>query len=568
MLKTEYLVKTIKGFFGQIEIYLVDKSNYIAVPKGYISISMIREDYQFVKNIQAPKVTYAVWFKHFIFPNPINLFYLRKILRYDHIASYSVICSSSLVRAFFKLNRPIVKLTHVLSVTSYQKIVLQNIKIAPQASVLSMIKGVFKPIGFYEENQKRYPSIFKASAFGNTAYIIHNPKMIRHVLVSKNENYIKGNKYKFISYLLGKGLLTSDGEHWLRNRKIIQSSFNRKSIERAFKIMIDKNVDFLSELKDSMTLDVNDFYGVLTLDILTSSIFSFGSRDKVANLRKQIDHYQRHGRFLLKLPINYPKWVIRGKLKKSIDSIKLTVMTIIKQRQESKDIKGDDLLDLMLSLTYEDNKKHMSSKQIRDEVITLLIAGHETTTLAISWAVYEIARNQDLQNLLREEIYLSLIEHKEINHAMLKELKILDSLIYETLRFYPPAFIFSRQAVEEGTIEGYLVPANVDVAINLFGLHRNPNYWKIPNEFIYDRFYKSSIPTKGNPYLMPFGLGSRSCLGSQFALLEIKVVLINLLTSFYLYPKGSVSINPGFTLTPNKKIKVRLERIVTTNETS
>ena len=126
MLKPKNLVKKIKGSFGHIEIFLIDKSHYIAVPRGYISILMIKEDYQFVKNIQSPKVTYAVWFNYFIIPNPINFYFLRKIIRFPHIASYSIVCSLSALGALFKIIRPLIKFTHVMSAHDYQKMILLN----------------------------------------------------------------------------------------------------------------------------------------------------------------------------------------------------------------------------------------------------------------------------------------------------------------------------------------------------------------------------------------------------------------------------------------------------------
>jgi hypothetical protein len=126
MIKPEHLVKKIKGSFGHIEIFLIDESNYIAVPRGYISIAMIKEDYQFLKNIQSPKVTYGVWFHYFIVPNPINIFFLRKIIRFPHIDRYSIICSLYVVRALFNAIRPLLKFTHVMSAHDYQKMILLN----------------------------------------------------------------------------------------------------------------------------------------------------------------------------------------------------------------------------------------------------------------------------------------------------------------------------------------------------------------------------------------------------------------------------------------------------------
>jgi len=436
----------------------------------------------------------------------------------------------------------------------------------PKASLKTALTAVFNPMPFYIINQNLYPDIFSSSLLSFSAYVIHSPEFIKRVLQENYRNYTKGGKYGFIRLLLGQGLLTSDGEHWLRHRRIIQPSFHRGSLEYSRKVMIDETCKLVESLEGNSELNANHYMADLTVNIVGKAMFGLDSEDTIKILRSELDNCRRFGHSLLRMPIEYPEWILKlpifKRLSTSINNVHSTIKTIIEDRAKSKSKEGD-LLDLMIALRYEDTGEPMPVKQIQDELLTLIVAGHETTTLALSWTLYELAKNPLFQEKVRHEIKQIVNSVEELTFDKLNQLNYLGNVINESMRLYPPAYLFARTATEEDWLGPYYVPPGKNIVINLYGLHRNPAIWDTPDVYNPERFSGFDFSGKNRFNFLPFGGGPRGCIGTHFATAEMKIIISAILIKYNITPGNTRPVipKPLFTLNPSEPIKVRLEQI-------
>ncbi|SDX00556.1 Cytochrome P450 [Hydrobacter penzbergensis] len=439
-------------------------------------------------------------------------------------------------------------------------------KLPGKASLRTALTAVVNPMPFYKVNQRLYPDIFSSSLLWFSAYVIHNPFFMKHVLQENHKNYEKGGKYGFIRFLLGNGLLTNNGDDWLKHRRIIQPSFHQKSMGYAWEVMLMETQTLIKSFGDRMVIDLNTEMAILTVNIVGKSFFGMDTQDRVRKLRQELENCQKHGHSLLRMPINYPEWIldipIFKKLDKALKNVHATIDSFIEERNANMGIKND-LLELLMELKYEDTNEKMSFKQIRDEVLTLIVAGHETTTLALAWTFFELSKNKHVQDACRDELTSIVRDAQDLTYEKLNKLTYLTCVIHESLRMYPPAYLFARTAINEDYLGDYYVPAGKNVVINLYGLHRHPEFWSNPHEFMPERFEKFDYSGINKFKFMPFGAGPRGCLGVHFAMTEMKIILCSFLLKYRieLADQSPIYPKPLFTLNPNKHICIRLKNL-------
>jgi cytochrome P450 len=385
---------------------------------------------------------------------------------------------------------------------------------------------------FYANCTEKYGGLFRFRILTFTSYAVTDPELVEQVLVTNRRTYIKGKSWNIMRAFAGNGLLTSDGEDWFKQRRLAQPAFHRSRIEGYGQIMTRLAERYLEGCKPGQTRDIFKDMRKLTLEIACQAFFSSdiaGKDSEVGRIVENAIHeFDLLTRRTLPLPLFLPT-SSNQRYKKALKQLEKVVYRLIAERRSSGTDRGD-LLSMLLQARDEDGSK-LNDKQLKDEVLTLLIAGHETTAVAITWALYLINRHSQVESRLKKEIAETL-KNRTPAISDLPKLKYLDRVIKETLRLYPSFWITVRDSVKESILGGYRIPAGARVCLMPWVTHRNPRYFPEPETFNPDRWtpeFEQNLPRFA---YYPFGGGPRQCIGNSFALTETALVLATLLQKF------------------------------------
>ena len=418
-------------------------------------------------------------------------------------------------------------------------------------------------LGFIER-ARDYGDVVRMRFLYLTAYFLYHPDDIEFVVATNAKNFIKARSLRspLFQRLVGNGLLTSEHDEWKRQRRLAQPAFHRQRINSYGDVMVDYTQRMLGSWKDGEERDIHRDMMRLTLEIVVKTLFNAdvsADADKVGRVLAQIVKPFASQATL--------KWIMDNRLPttthrrfnqdaKEIDNI---VYRIIAERRQSGGDEGD-LLSMLLQAHDEDGSQ-MSDKQLRDEVMTLFLAGHETTALTLSWAWYLLARNPNTERRFHEELQ-EVLGANTPTVADLPRLKYCEMIAKESMRLYPPAFGLGREAIEECEIGGYRMPAKTQVFMFQWATQRDPRYFAEPTEFRPERWteeFSNSLPKYA---YFPFGGGPRFCIGNSFAMMEIILVLATIGQRFRLplAPGHTVSLMPAMSLRPRDGIRVNISR--------
>ena len=396
-----------------------------------------------------------------------------------------------------------------------------------------------------------------------TAHFLYHPADIEYVLVTNAKNFIKSRSLRtpFFRRLVGNGLLTSEGEIWKRQRRLAQPAFHRQRISAYADVMVDYAGGMIADWREGDERDIHRDMMRLTLEIVVKTLFNAdvsGEADKVGQVLSQIAKP-----FASQATV---KWILDNRLPTSthrrfnraareIDEI---VYRLIAERRTSGSDEGD-LLSMLLAAHDEDGSQ-MNDKQLRDEVMTLFLAGHETTALTLSWAWYLLAQNPEAETRFHAELD-EVLGDRLPTVADLARLQYTEMIGKESMRLYPPAYALGREAIEECEIGGYRVPAGAQVFMFQWATQRDPRFFAEPDKFRPERWteeFSSSLPKYA---YFPFGGGPRACIGNYFAMMEIVMLLatVGQRFRFSLVPDHEVSLMPAMSLRPANGIRVKVE---------
>ena len=358
---------------------------------------------------------------------------------------------------------------------------------------------------------------------------------------------------------MGYGLLTSNGQLWLKQRRLIQPAFHKQKLEKLIEIISSTVKEELLKIKTNEFIDVYPIMNELAFNVVAKSLFSFSS-DKETLRRLQFIIAELQDFIVKELRQPHKRWwlnltgQVKKKLKLSKESRQL-ILNIINKRRESNET-HDDLLDMLLAVTYEDDGSVMSDEQLIDEILILFVAGHETTANALTFATYLLANNTQYIAQIREES--KEIQDTSLSIGSLAQLPVAKAVVDETMRLYPPAWITDRVAVEDDDLGKYQIEKGAIIGISFYEIHRDPRHWNNPNDFFPERFVGEEAK-KHSKYYYPFGAGPRMCIGNNFAIYEMLLTLVNLLNNFDLESSDEeMYINPLVTLRPvNAKVKFK-----------
>jgi cytochrome P450 len=392
-----------------------------------------------------------------------------------------------------------------------------------------------------------------------SSYFFAHPNDIESVLVTHYRSFTKGLGTRANPELFGNGLLTSEGEFWLRQRRLSQPAFHRTRVAGYADIMAHEAEHMLDGWRDGEELDLHREMMERTLSIATRTLFGVELGPKMPVVAEALNAFIRQNvglsvwQLLLKLPTPRRRRFLGGI--RALDEI---VYGIIRERRASG--VGDDLLSDMLRAQDADGSQ-MTDKQLRDEVMTLLLAGHETTALALSWAWYLIATHPEAQAKLQEEVD-RVLSGRLPSASDIGQLTYTNNVVREAMRLYPPAYVLTRRVAEPVKIGGYVLPAESNVVISPWVTHRDPRFFPSPEAFEPERWSAEKEQTTAKFAYFPFGGGPRVCIGNAFALMEAAVLLAAVAQRFQicLVPGSTVEPLAGITLRPKNGVNVRLRR--------
>ncbi len=409
----------------------------------------------------------------------------------------------------------------------------------------------------------QYGEVVKWTIANVTFSQINHPDGIKRVLQDNNHNYIKGEAFDAVRDL-ADGLLTLEGQSWLRQRRRMQPIFHRQHIANFGPLITDATQRMLDRwqpwAKAGDQIDLTSEITHLTMEIVTRALFGSVVADEQNTLSQAITTALNHVSFRYDVPF-YPSMRVPTRrnleVRAATSTIDQIIYHIIQDRQDQLD-ETEDLLSLLMQARAEESDSAMTVRQLRDEVLTFFIAGHETTAVLLSWVFYLIGRHPQVEERLREEIETCL-QGKIPTADDFPRLAYTRMVLEETLRLYPPAWITNRTAADSDEICGYSIPAHATVAISPYVLHHHPGFWEEPEKFDPERFSPAQVADRPHFLHFPFGGGPRQCIGSGFAMLEASLVLATMLRRyrFCLAPgQPEVTVKPGVTLRPRNGIRV------------
>jgi cytochrome P450 len=393
-------------------------------------------------------------------------------------------------------------------------------------------------------------------------YLLSRPDHVKWVLQENAENYSKG--YDRVKVLLGNGLIMSEGASWLQQRRLMQPAFHQRRLEGFTAIMVKETQKTLEHWEtlayEGRTLDVAEEMKLLTQRIIVKTMFSteVGAEDEIAwafdTALLGIDVRSLMPRWFGWLPIPFNR-----RFKRALAILDEEVYRIICQRRRGGQGKGDDLVRMLMETRVEETGESMSDQQLRDEVMTIYLAGHETMANTLSWVWYLLSKNPEAARKVREEVSY-VLKGRSPGFKDLPTLVYTRMVIDETLRLYPPAWIVSRRAIEDDELCGYRIPAGSRLMLSPYVTHRRAELWENPEGFDPERFASGNSNGRQRYAYYPFGGGPRQCIGNNFALMEATLVVSMVMQRYRLdlIPGQEVKAQPRSTLGPRPGVRVKL----------
>lgn len=411
------------------------------------------------------------------------------------------------------------------------------------------------PLPFHHENFEKFGDSFRVKVgWGKSVVFTRNPRLIKHILQKQHRTYYKSALQTVdLAKYIGHGLLTSNGDHWLTHRRMVQPAFHREKLKGLLAGMKAAITTELQRIKSDENQDIFPLMGDLAFQVVAKTLFS---RDDIQESMARLQHITEANQKMLIREMRQPylKWWFNwsGEIKRHTglaEEGQSILNGIIEDRINSGEEK-DDLLDMLLAARYEDGTA-MSRKQLIDEVMILFTAGHETSANALSFTLYFLAKHQDIQEKAYTEISALDVDN---GHEMevISKLTFVKRCIEESMRLYPPAYYIDRVAIEEDRFEDRTIPKNSMILMSMYELHRYQEFWDHPNDFKPERF--NTLNSKDyQEYYYPFGAGPRMCVGNNFAMYEMVLTVAEILRKYRLSSKNkTVEINPLISLKPKQ----------------
>jgi len=409
------------------------------------------------------------------------------------------------------------------------------------------------PLSFFLSLTRQYGDVVCYRPAPEPAYLVNHPDYIRHVLLDNNRNYSKATYInQMFKATVGDSLLTSEGETWLRQRRLMQPAFNQQSLSQLDSVVTFQARRMLDSWQEAAyqgrPILLATEMSALTLAITTRALFGVNMGDELNRVGKAVDM----GTALLERP-NNPRF------RAAFQTIEEVVQDIISTRRQSVDEASEpgDLLGILMRSRFEDTGLGMDDAGLRSQVITLLLAGHDTTASALTWTFYLLSQHPEVVTRLRQDLQ-TILNGRTPVYADLPRLENPRMVFEESLRLYPPAWVLGRVALGDDQVGEYFVPAGTIVAISPFTIHRHLRFWDDPERFDPQRFTPERSAGRQRFAYIPFGAGPRQCIGNNFAMLEAQLIITMVVQRFdlSLIPDHEIKPEVVFVLRPDRQIKM------------
>ena len=411
-----------------------------------------------------------------------------------------------------------------------------------------------------------YGDIVKSRIGISNFIFMFKPEYIKHVLQGNYKNYIKDFYYKDLTLAVGNGLVTSEGKLWKQQRKLIQPAFHKKNIDNFSNIIKEEVLYTINQWSslDNPRINLTNEMKALTMSIVSRCLFSADIRKDSKYLGDAIgiclDYLNMRMETIFRIPgkpifptANYKNFKSNYKI------IQKALVNIIETKRKNIN-EPEDLLDMLILAQDEDSGRGMSNVQLVDEIMTLFLAGHETTATTLTWTYFLLNKFPEINKKFQNELS-KIPEANKITMEEILNCSYTDLLTKEVMRFYPVVWAVGREAVIDDNIEGYKIPKGVAICLPILYMHYHPNYWDNPELFNPDRFIDINVEKDLKWIYMPFGEGPRKCIGNNFAQLETQIIttLISKTYKLVIEDQDQITIHNGVTSKPNKDIFARVE---------
>ncbi len=436
---------------------------------------------------------------------------------------------------------------------------------SPKSQVIIGHLNGFKndPIRFMLDAAQTHGDIVLFKLLHKKIYFLNHPNHIKHVLQTNHKNYHKSPGYKALRHLGGMGIFTSDGELWLKQRKLYQPAFSHQSVQNYATTVIENTNEMLVGWKklqaQGNSINISKEMMKITMGIISETLFS-NRIDYQSNLWDAISYSLKWvNDRALKTPFVFPhNWPTKKNIqfKKAIQTLNELVFKIIDDKKKENENPADLLSRLM---NPEGDLEGLTPQELRDEVMTIFIAGHETSANVLMWAFFELQKHSDIEEKIFNEV--QQIGDRELNYSDLHNLTYTTQVLNEIMRLYPPVWHLGRMNLIEDEIGGYKIPVGSHVRMSPFVLHRHPEFWSNPNQFDPDRFSTEAIKKQTPFSFIPFGAGPRLCVGRNFAMMEMVLILAKTVKVFKIESSEQVivEIDPSMTLRPKGDFNLTFE---------
>lgn len=429
----------------------------------------------------------------------------------------------------------------------------QNIPTVPLSKFIKHSLEILKnPLPFHHQNFEEQGDVFRLKiGFKNSVVFVRDATLAEYVLQKNQKNYTKSKiQTEDLAKYVGKGLLTSEGEHWKKQRKLIQPAFHKKQLENLLESIKSAILSEYKKITPNQVIDIFPILNDLAFQTVVKSLFSSAANQEDIN-RLQYITEQAQKMLVKELRQPYLGWWfnLSGEIKKHIDltnEARQILKRIVNERRASN-VKEDDLLDMLLDAKYDDGTS-MEEEQLIDEILILFTAGHETTSNALTFTTQLLALHPEWQDKIYNERKELKSESQDLMDLVSKS-KVCQQVLEEAMRLYPPAYFIDRVNIEPDHFNGLDFEAGSNLLFSVYEIHRHPKLWKQPKAFLPERFNEGS--RKFSSQYFPFGAGPRKCIGNNFAMFEMIIAVSELVSNYKIHPDfDEIDITPLITLKP------------------
>lgn len=443
----------------------------------------------------------------------------------------------------------------------------------PKVKNEELLLGNLRPfakqsVNFLFKTEKEYGKICELDFRIAKAYLISDPEYVKYVLQDNNKNYRKSLAYEIaLKLLLGNGLLNSEDDFWRKQRRMAQPAFHKKRLQGFIDIMVSSTDILINRwqafAKENKTFDAQTEMTFLTAEIVARAVFSSDVTGLVKKVNDAISDLNEYAIERLRSVVRLPLWLptnTNRTYKKHYSFLTGMIGDIIKKREKSPE-KQDDLLQMLIDARDEDTGEGMSKKQLIDECLTIFIAGNETSAMAMSWCIILLNKHPEAVEKLRNEYEQVIGENGAFTLENIMQLTYTMQVVKETMRLYPPAWVIGRRAKTDDIIDGYKIKSSNNIMLSVYNIHHSPKFWDEPEKFKPERFTKENMKAKHKYAYMPFGGGPRLCIGNNFALMEMQIILAKLINQFEFIAEYTKTpeMEPLITLRPKGGVPIKIK---------